>query len=59
MLGPIEDHRTISDTLGEILVVAVVSAVIVVGLGIKLAGGAKVLTAYDPEHRSQYTGLQP
>jgi hypothetical protein len=48
MLGPIEDHRTIGDTLGEILVIAVVSAVVCVGFWIKLAGGADNLIGFDP-----------
>lgn len=47
MLGPIEDHRTIGDTIGEIIVIAVVSALMAVGLFIWVAGGSDKILSFD------------
>jgi len=49
MLGPIEDHRTIGDTIREILVVTVASVMVAAALLIWLVGGVNKITAFNPE----------
>jgi hypothetical protein len=48
MLGPIEDHRTAADTIGEIVVICVVSTLMAVGLLIWIAGGGDRILSFDP-----------